>query len=340
MFSAPILAMHIPDGFLSVSVAVIGWFLMAVLVFLAIRQTRLQLSEKQIPFMGILAAFIFAAQMINFPVAGGTSGHLLGGTLAAILLGPWPAVLVMTSVVAVQAILFQDGGLLALGFNVVNMGILAAFVGYATYVGVQRTAGQSRAARLGGAAVGAWLSVVAAATATALELVFSGTSALGVALPAMIGVHVLIGIGEALITVGALAFVQQVRPDLAGEPASAAARGSGWIAVGLLIALAVALISPLASPEPDGLERVALDLAAQGQFDDLDSEDVAGEAESLASGQPPAFEILPDYTVPLIEDTNLSTIASGIIGVLIVAGVGYGVARLSRRGASEQAVQE
>jgi cobalt/nickel transport system permease protein len=132
MFSAPILAMHIPDGFLSVSVAVIGWFLMAVLVFLAIRQTRLQLSEKQIPFMGILAAFIFAAQMINFPVAGGTSGHLLGGTLAAILLGPWPAVLVMTSVVAVQAILFQDGGLLALGFNVVNMGILAAFVGYAT----------------------------------------------------------------------------------------------------------------------------------------------------------------------------------------------------------------
>jgi cobalt/nickel transport system permease protein len=181
---------------------------------------------------------------------------------------------------------------------------------------------------------------VAAATATALELVFSGTSALGVALPAMIGVHVLIGIGEALITVGALVFVQQVRPDLAGEPAPAAARGSGWIAVGLLIALAVALISPLASPEPDGLERVALDLAAQGQFDDLDSEDVAGEAESLASGQPPAFEILPDYTVPFIEDTNLSTIASGIIGVLIVAGVGYGVARLSRRGAAEQAAQE
>lgn len=116
----PVIALHIPDGFLSVPVAAIGIALLVIMVGSALRQTRLALGERQIPLMGILAAFVFAAQMINFPVAGGTSGHLLGGALVAILLGPWAAVLVMTCVIAVQSILFQDGGLLAIGFNVLN----------------------------------------------------------------------------------------------------------------------------------------------------------------------------------------------------------------------------
>ena len=278
-FLPPILAMHIPDGFLSLPVALIGWMLMVLLIGVALRQGgpagsgsgHALLGERQIPLMGILAAFIFAAQMINFPVAGGTSGHLLGGTLAAILLGPWPAALVMTSVVGVQALLFQDGGLLALGFNTINMGILTAFIGYAVYVGVRRATGQSRGGQLAGAAIGAWVAVMCAATATSLELAFSGTTPLGIALPAMLGVHALVGLGEALITVGALAFIQQARPDLLGQPVRAATQGSGWIAAGLVIALAVVLISPLANPNPDGLERVALDLAAQGSFNDLDT---------------------------------------------------------------------
>ena len=232
MFTAPILALHIPDGFLSVPVAVVGWLAMIVLIGVALRQSRITLGERQIPLMGILAAFIFAAQMINFPVAGGTSGHLLGGTLAAILLGPWPAALVMTAVVSVQALLFQDGGLLALGFNTINMGILTAFVGYALYSLISRALNNSRTGRLAGAAVGAWVAVIAAAIATALELSISGTSPLGVALPAMVGVHVLIGIGEALITVGALAFILQTRPDLTGAPAPAATQGTRWMAVG------------------------------------------------------------------------------------------------------------
>ena len=114
---SPILAMHIPDGFVSLPVGAFGWLLLVLLLAVALRQTRQQLDERQIPLIGVLAAFIFAAQMINFLVAGGTSGHLLGGALIAILLGPWASLLVMTSVLAVQALVFQDGGLVALGFN-------------------------------------------------------------------------------------------------------------------------------------------------------------------------------------------------------------------------------
>ena len=314
----PILAMHIPDGFLSVPVAAAGWLLTVLLIGAALRQTRARLGERQIPLMGILAAFVFAAQMINFPVAGGTSGHLLGGALVAVLLGPWAAALVMTSVIAVQALLFQDGGLLALGFNTFNMGIVSAFVGYAIYAWVCRAASGARAGRLIGAAVGAWAGVVTAALATALELAISGTSPLAVVVPAMLGVHALIGVGEALITVGALAFIQQTRPDLAGEPAQVAAKGSGWVAVGLLIALAVTLASPLANPNPDGLERVAED---HGFID---------------AAQEPPYTVVPDYAVPFIENEALATIAAGVIGVLIVAGVGYGAARLTGRSAETQ----
>lgn len=309
----PMLAMHIPDGFLSVPVSVVGWVLLIGLTGIALRQTRHPLGERQIPLMGILAAFVFAAQMINFPVAGGTSGHLLGGALIAVLLGPWATVLVMTCVIGVQALLFQDGGLLALGFNVVNMGIISGFAGYAVYALIRRWTGQTRILQLVGAGVGAWLSVVIASSATALELVLSGTSPLDVALPAMLGVHVLIGIGEALITVAAVAFIRQTRPDLMGDSSKVAAQGWGWIAAGLLIALAIPFASPLADSNPDGLERVAEDHGF------------------IEMSEAPPYELLPDYTVPFIQQEGVTTIAAGIIGVLVVAGVGYGTARLAGR---------
>jgi cobalt/nickel transport system permease protein len=309
MFLHPFLAMHIPDGFLSLPVALVGWALLVVPLGIALRQARAQLSDRQIPLMGILGAFVFAAQMINFPVAGGTSGHLLGGTLVAILVGPWAALLVMTSMIATQALLFQDGGLLALGFNVFNMGLLAAFVGYAVYTWLCRTLSRVPRGDLIGAGVAAWISVEVAATAASLQLAVSGTSALDVALPAMASVHALIGIGEALITVGALAFIQQTRPDLLDRSAQAPAKGAGWIAAGLLIALAVAFASPLADPHPDGLERVAAD---KGFID---------KAKSAV------YEILPDYTVPGIDNQDAATVAAGVLGVLVVAGVSYGVAR-------------
>ncbi len=147
--------LHIPDGFLTGAVASVGWIIAIAAIAYALRQTRGQLGEKQVPLMGVLAAFIFAAQAINFPVAGGTSGHLLGATLAAIVLGPWAATLVMAAVVGIQALVFQDGGLVALGFNIVNMGIIGAFTGHFVYTWMKRALGEGRTSLLAAGAAGA-----------------------------------------------------------------------------------------------------------------------------------------------------------------------------------------
>jgi cobalt/nickel transport system permease protein len=210
--------LHIPDGFVNAPVAVAGYIVTGIVIAFAVRRASDRMGEKAAPLMGVLAAFIFAAQMINFPVAGGTSGHLLGGTLAAILLGPWAAILVMASVVSVQALVFQDGGLGALGVNIFNMGIVTSLLGYTIFMSVNAVAGTKPTVRLAGAFAGAWISVMVAAALTSFELALSDTSALDVALPNMLGVHALIGIGEGLITAAAIAFVQSSRPDLIESP--------------------------------------------------------------------------------------------------------------------------
>jgi len=309
----PILALHIPDGFLNLPVSAVGWMLFILILAYALRQTRQQFGERQTPLMGILAAFVFAAQMLNFPVAGGTSGHLLGATLVAIFLGPWAMVIVMTAVIGIQSLLFQDGGLLAMGFNIVNMGIISGFVGYAAYSGLYKLLRETPSAQLIAAGIGAWLAVVMPAIATAFQLALSGTSSLAVALPAMAGIHVLIGIGEALITVAALVFVRQTRPDLIEANAPTGYTGYRWAVAGLMIALLLTLASPLANPNPDGLERVAEDNGF------------------LEMAQDPAYTLLPDYTVPFIQSEIFTTIVAGIIGVLVVAGMSFGMAKLSEK---------
>jgi cobalt/nickel transport system permease protein len=292
--------LHIPDGFLSLIVSLLCWAISIVILSLAVSRTNKSLGERQVPLMGVMAAFIFAAQMINFPVAGGTSGHLLGGALAAIMLGPWAAMLVMTAVIAVQALLLQDGGLLVMGANILNMGLLTAAIGYGLYRGAFH---MSRSVKLGVAGFAAWLSVMAGALATALQLWLSGTSNLQTVVLAMLGVHALIGIGEALITVAALTFIFQTRPDLLDEKSVVAQSGRGWVIVGVAISLLVVLLSPLASASPDGLERVAEDLGFIG----------------MAQSAP--FAILPGYTVPFLGETPLSTILAGAVGVIIVLGL-------------------
>jgi len=206
--------MHIPDGFVSTGTAAATWLASAGSIGYAVRRVNQELHERQVPLMGVTAAFIFAAQMMNFTVAGGTSGHLLGGALAAILLGPWAAMLVLTSVLAVQALLFQDGGLLALGANVFNMAVVGVLVGWVVYTGLRRLLGESSRALLFGGFAAAWLSVFVASLVAAVELAISGTSPWAVALPAMGLVHTLIAVGEGLITVGVLAFLRAARPDL------------------------------------------------------------------------------------------------------------------------------
>ena len=212
--SSPASFLHAPDGFVSVPIAIAMWAVTVVVVTYAVRQTNRHLDERAVPLLGVMAAFIFAAQMFNFPVIGGTSGHLLGGVLAAVLLGPWAATLVMTAVVAVQALLFQDGGLVIMGANIFNMGIVGTLGGYALYRALCGLLGGEERGRLPAAAVAAWIAVVAGAVAMALQLGASGVVPLELTLPAMVGVHALIGIGEALITVAALGFIAVTRADL------------------------------------------------------------------------------------------------------------------------------
>ena len=206
--------LHAPDGFVSLPIATLMWAVTAAVVGYAVYRTNRDLDDRAVPLLGVMAAFIFAAQMFNFPVVGGTSGHLLGGVLAAVLLGPWAATLVMTAVIAIQALLFQDGGLLIMGANIFNMGIVGTLGGYVVYRAIAGVLGGEERGRLPAAGVAAWVSVVAAAVAMTLQLTASGIVPLQIALPAMVGVHALIGIGEALITVGALAFIGATRADL------------------------------------------------------------------------------------------------------------------------------
>jgi len=206
--------MHIPDGFLSTATTAVAWVASTGGIAYAVRRVNRELDERQVPLMGVSAAFIFAAQMLNFTVAGGTSGHLLGGALAAILLGPWTGMLVITSVLAVQALVFQDGGLLALGANIFNMAIVGVLVGWVVYAGLKRLLGNKAWANVVSGFAAGWLSVVVAALVAAVELALSGASPWGVVLPAMGSVHALIGIGEGLITIAVLAFLRVARPDL------------------------------------------------------------------------------------------------------------------------------
>jgi cobalt/nickel transport system permease protein len=302
--------LHIPDGFLSTPVALIGWALALIFIVAAIRQTRTQLGDRQIPLLGVLAAFVFAAQAINFPIASGTSGHLLGGALAAILMGPWAATLIMTAVIAVQGLLFQDGGLLVMGWNILNMGVFTAFTGYAAYSMIRRLTGEAPRTRFAAAFAGAWLSVIVGAIATSFELAASGTSPLRLALPAMVGVHALIGLGEGLITAGALVLLQASRPEIlkAGE-AAPGRRSATFVIGGLALALLIALLSPLASSSPDGLEYVA----EQHGF--------------LARAMEPLYEILPDYSVPFIGNAAITTMAAVVLGTLLVFTLAWVVGR-------------
>jgi cobalt/nickel transport system permease protein len=207
-------ALHIPDGFLSGEVATAGAVAAVIAVAIGLRVADRELDDARVPLLGVLAAFVFAAQMLNFPVAGGTSGHFLGATLAAVLLGPWTACLVMAVVIGAQALAFADGGVTALGANVLNMGVLGALLAGFAVAGAVRVLGASRGVLLGAVAVASWVAVMAGAAATSVELAVSGTVPLGTVLPAMLGVHAVIGVGEAAITVAAVGAVLASRPDL------------------------------------------------------------------------------------------------------------------------------
>lgn len=290
--------MHIPDGFVDVKTALGAGVLAVAGLGLAMRQVQRELPPRKMPLLGVASAFIFAAQMLNFPVAGGTSGHLIGAVLAAVLLGPAAAVVAMTAVLVVQTFLFQDGGVSALGANVFNMGVLAPVMGYGVYRLVRPAIGTLAAAAFAG-----WCSTVAAAASCAGQLALSGTVAWGVVLPAMVGIHMLIGIGEAVITALVLVSVMKARPELlsgADTPVGAV------MPVGLVVALGLALfVAPFASPLPDGLEKVAEHLGF-----------AARAAETPLLPAP-----IPDYEVPGIGSPAVATALAGLVGTVVVFGL-------------------
>ena len=254
--------MHIPDGFLTVPIAACTLAAAGAGLAAALRAERKDPVTVPAGILGSLAAFVFAAQMINVPVAPGTSGHLVGATLVAMIVGPWRAILVLAAVLVIQAALFQDGGLTALGANLIDMGFAGAFVGFATASLLLRAAPGPRGYAMG-AVAGAFAATLAGAALTALWLGLSGLYPLRGILPVLLVTHVAIGVLEAALTGAILVTVLRWRPDLIASPVYAAGpRRPAAMALGLLgLALVItAFAAPFASALPDGLERAALDL--------------------------------------------------------------------------------
>jgi cobalt/nickel transport system permease protein len=317
--------MHIPDGVLDPKAAAVASALAAAGLGYGVVRLRDRLGDRTTVLMGITSAFVFAAQMVNFPIPGvGISGHLLGGVLAAVLLGPWAGACVVATVLVVQCLLCGDGGLSALGANFVNMGLIGSVVGYAIYAPIRRGLGGRRGVVIGAMAA-AWFSVILASGAFAVELAASGRRRdfLDV-LGWMVLVHAAIGMGEAIITGLVVRFVLRVRPDLIDGVDHDGPRAArlGQVAVGGLgIALAVAVfLAPLASEFPDGLEAVGTRLGF------LDEE----HAPAPAVPAP-----IPEYEMPGIGWKPLATAAAGAVGTLVVFGVGLGLARASAAGAGK-----
>jgi len=295
--------MHLPDGFLDGKTALLTAGAAGTGIALALRQVKQTLAPRQTPMLGLAAAFIFAAQMINFPVLAGTSGHLVGGVLAGVLLGPAAAVIVMTCVLMVQCLMFNDGGLLALGANVFNMGIVNVWGGDFVFRLFQRMPWmEPNRATLFAASFAAWFGTVLASLTCAGEIACSGTAPWGVTFPAMASIHILIGLGEGLLTGLVLTAVLRARPELvAGWGGQQRVGGSGFLSYGLLVSLGLAVfVAPLACPWPDGLEAVAKTLGF----------------EHRAAG--PLFPSpLGNYHLPFIRSAATATALAGVAGILV-----------------------
>ncbi len=208
--------MHVPDGFINIPVSVVAGGVAAVGLAVSLRGARRELDERTAPLAGLVAAFVFAAQMINFPVAGGTSGHLLGGVLAAVLVGPCTGVLCICVVLGVQGLMFADGGLTALGVNITNMALVGVGLGYLCFRLLVSALPKTRGSVVIASGIAAFLSVPLAAAAFTAFYALGATSSIpiGTVFTAMVGVHLLIGVGEALITMATVQAVLSTRPDL------------------------------------------------------------------------------------------------------------------------------
>ncbi len=295
--------MHVPDGFLGAPVAAATWVAGAGSLAIALHQERRDPRRVPAAVLGSLAAFVFAAQMINVPVAPGTSGHLVGATLVAMVVGPWRALVVMAVVLAVQATLFQDGGFTAYGANLVDMGVAGAFVGWTVATLLARVRPGLRGTLAGGV-LGAFVATLCGAVLTSLWLAASGLYPLGGILPLMLLAHTAIGVLEAVLTAGILATLLRWRPDLLASAGETAAARRPWaLAAGVLgVAIVIAaFLAPYASNLPDGLEHTA---------------EVLGFASRARALAPPPLESSRWFAGALAPWAPL---VAGVIGTLLAA---------------------
>lgn len=316
--------MHIPDGFLDTKTIIATSAFSLAGISRALRNITKHLPARKIPLMGLSAAFIFVAQMLNFPVGGGTSGHLLGAVLVAVLLGPAASILVMTIVLAVQCLLFADGGVLALGANIFNMAIIGTLSGYFVYRTVRRII-PGEFGFLAAVPFAAWCSTVVAAVCCAGELAWSGIIPWSIGFPAMTGVHMLIGIGESIITTLVIAAMYSTRPDLfiPSDPDRKRKAQSVIDVViygGIVVMGLVLFVTPFASSWPDGLEKIA----AQFGF------------ASREAGKPLVTSPFSQYRVPGMGSLTAATALSGLIGAVIVLGVSLALAWLMMKKSTTQ----
>jgi cobalt/nickel transport system permease protein len=248
--------MHIPDGFLSNRIALGMDAVSAATVLFSARRARIDESGRTIPTMGVLAAFVFGAQLLNFPLLGGTSGHLVGGALLAILLGPSTAFLTMSTVVIAQALFLQDGGLIALGANIFNIAAVPVFAGYAVF---NLLGGLGRKRLTVPAFLAGWVSLLVPAASCALQLAISGVVSARVAIPAMMGYHAVIGIAEGALTAGILSLLMRARPDLVTARADARFGIVDWIGALVLVAAPLVIFALWGgSTLPDPLQAMLL----------------------------------------------------------------------------------
>lgn len=304
---------HVPDGFLDGKTSATAAVLATAGVGWALRHVQRHLPARRVPMLGLAAAFLFSAQMLNFPVAAGTSGHLMGGVLVAALLGPSAAIVVVSTVLVVQCLLFQDGGLLALGANVFNMAIVGAGGGGLVF-GLLRHLMPGPRGRFVAVALAGWSSTVLAATACAGQLAWSHTVPWRAGFAAMAGVHGLIGIGEGLIGALVLAAVERTRPDLVLPNGPEGTRGGlgELVRNGVLVAVGLALfVAPFACAWPDGLEAVAERLGFAG-----------------VGTKSPLPGLAPEYTLPGVSSPVVATALAGAIGAVVVFVLAIFLARL------------
>jgi cobalt/nickel transport system permease protein len=298
--------MHVPDGFINAQVSAATGIISLGTLWAYIRNAKNLVADKLIALTGMMSALIFVLQMINFPIAAGTSGHLLGGALAVIVLGPSLGVICISIVVVIQSLLFADGGLSALGVNVLNMAIITSLTGWFTITLWKKLFGESQFTLISGSVIAGLLSVVFSSIAFVLEYAIGGTVSvpLGNVLIAMISTHLLIGLGEGIITALIVSLLLRVRSDLVYVNSKKNKSNTLSTSYGVLIALilSLTLVTPYASSSPDGLESVASDFG----FEETDG----------------VVLLLEDYGISSINNNFVSTTLSALLGVLAIAGLG------------------